>query len=138
MARSGVRPLRHRPGWALGAWLVPGLNLVRPRQIAGDLWAVDSRGAAPLDDVAHETARRTISRWWALWVTSTVGGIAVARLSTLAETVDGLRTNATLHLVVLLVDLAAAAYAIRVVRLLTRRRVDPVAAPHAQAADVAL
>lgn len=138
VARTGARPLRHRPGWALAAWLVPGLNLVRPRQIADDLWAVEPRGAAPLDDAAHDSARRAISRWWSLWVVSTVGGIALARLSTLAETVDGLRTNATIHLVILLVDLAAAGYAIRVVRLLTRRRLDPVAAPHAQAADLAV
>ncbi|MDQ3720152.1 MAG: DUF4328 domain-containing protein [Actinomycetota bacterium] len=43
LPRLGVRTLRHKPGWAVGGWLVPILNLWRPKEIANDIW----RGSDP-------------------------------------------------------------------------------------------
>ena len=39
----GAASLRHSHGWAIGSWFVPFLNLVRPKQIANDVW----RGSDP-------------------------------------------------------------------------------------------
>lgn len=121
VARTGRRPLRYAPAWAAGAWLVPLVNLVRPRRIVLDLWDAAAPAARGEDAAAGEW-RRLVARWWAAWVAAVIGNVAVARLSTLAATADGLRTAATFDLVVVLVDLAAAVYAIRVVHALTRRQ----------------
>lgn len=47
------------PGWAVGAWFVPILNLVRPYQIASAMWRHAGKhvGNGPL-----------LGFWWALWI----------------------------------------------------------------------
>jgi hypothetical protein len=39
----GAEHRRYTQGWAIGSWFVPFLNLVRPKQIADDIW----RGSDP-------------------------------------------------------------------------------------------
>ena len=39
----GREPLPYSPGWAVGAWLVPFLNLVRPKRMMDIVW----RGSDP-------------------------------------------------------------------------------------------
>jgi len=39
----GAKHIRFTPGWAVGGWFVPFLNLVRPYEIAQELWS----GSAP-------------------------------------------------------------------------------------------
>ncbi|MDQ4124918.1 MAG: DUF4328 domain-containing protein [Actinomycetota bacterium] len=39
----GTRSLRFKPGWAVGGWFVPFLNLARPKSIVNDVW----RGSDP-------------------------------------------------------------------------------------------
>lgn len=51
--------LRHSTGWAIGAWFVPFLNLVRVPQIAADLYRVGR---------ATPRAGLVIGLWWALWL----------------------------------------------------------------------
>jgi hypothetical protein len=34
----GAESPRFSSGWAVGAWFVPFLNLVRPKQIMDDIW----------------------------------------------------------------------------------------------------
>src|SRR4051812_7498049 len=36
--RLGARDLRASKGWSIGAWFVPILNLVRPKQLMDDIW----------------------------------------------------------------------------------------------------
>lgn len=57
-----ARPLefRHRAGWAIGAWFVPLLNLVRPKQIADDAWHAAAGRAVRVPLVFHF--------WWALYL----------------------------------------------------------------------
>jgi len=64
-----VSDLRFTPGWGAGAWFVPFLNLVRPKQIVDDVWrATDgeperwSWRSAPVDASLHA--------WWAFLVAS--------------------------------------------------------------------
>lgn len=57
--------LRYSPGWALGGWFVPIVNLVRPKQVVDDLW----RASEARDD--HREYPRialSVHVWWALWV----------------------------------------------------------------------
>ena len=56
--------LRHRPGWAIGGWFVPVLNLVRPKQMVDDVWT----GSSP--DLARERPAFYIHLWWAAFLVS--------------------------------------------------------------------
>lgn len=56
--------LRYSPGWAVGGWLVPFLNLVRPYQMAHDAWFV-AEGRIPPRRSRHWGLVRF---WWFTWI----------------------------------------------------------------------
>ena len=62
-----VTDLRFTPGWGAGAWFVPFLNLVRPKQIVDDMWRPPmaspsgGRGAARPSMRASTPGGRS---WW--------------------------------------------------------------------------
>jgi eukaryotic-like serine/threonine-protein kinase len=63
LRRLGVQNLRYGKGWAIGAWFVPILSLVRPKHIANDIW----RGSEPGADVAarwHQVSVPGLVHWW--------------------------------------------------------------------------
>jgi hypothetical protein len=60
---------RYGEGWAIGSWLVPILNIWRPKQIANDLWAAGEPGGDPKKPPV-------IMLWW--WLAWLFGGQAAA------------------------------------------------------------
>lgn len=69
LPRAGMRELRFGPGWAIGGWFIPFFNLVRPKQVANDIWKA-SRSAATVgferrDEVSLPGA---LNWWWGLWI----------------------------------------------------------------------
>jgi hypothetical protein len=59
-------------GWAIGAWFVPFLSLVRPKQIANDIWNGSDPGAPALSGSGWKNAAvpQLLSLWWGLWIGS--------------------------------------------------------------------
>ena len=115
----GVADLRHSHGWAVGAWFVPFLNLVRPKQMVDDAW----RGADPALPPggwmqATVPAPRWLSAWWALWIASSLIGWRSAMGGTGLE---DLRTGADIGMLADLLSAAAAALAVLLVLRLTAR-----------------
>lgn len=88
----GARWLRFAPGWAIGSWFVPLLNLVRPKEIANDIWRVSDPSLPPeLDDPAlGGRVSPLLDAWWAAFLL--FGGFArvVARSDESATTVEEL------------------------------------------------
>lgn len=130
--RSCAARPRYTATWAIVAWFVPILNLVRPKQIADDLWKASTPPADP-----PSRRSRLLTQWWALWVVATVGDVAVARLSQASTTIEGMQSAALLHAVFLAFHVAAALWAIRFVRGLTQRQTSLAAGPSA-APEVAM
>jgi hypothetical protein len=61
----GVKGLRFKPGWAVGAWFVPILSLIRPKEITNDIWRGSDPSAPPEQD-GPGTGRPVpaILNWW--------------------------------------------------------------------------
>jgi Domain of unknown function (DUF4328) len=106
---------RHGHGWAIGAWFVPILNLVRPKEIVNDVWrAGGSRGAAdPLPP--------WLNLWWAGWLISGALSWAAERRASAQDTVEQARTGDILYIVADSFEGIVAAVAIVVVWRLTDR-----------------
>ncbi|MDQ1747956.1 MAG: hypothetical protein QOD07_2219, partial [Frankiaceae bacterium] len=51
---------RHGRGWAIGAWFVPIVNLIYPKQMADDAWRAATGRTQPVPAVFHF--------WWAAWL----------------------------------------------------------------------
>jgi hypothetical protein len=124
-AYGNLRYLRgrmsHGPGWAIGAWFVPILNLFRPWQIAIETWV-----GSDLDmrdwDTRGERAPRFVHAWWILWTLGTIGDRVYANLS--VDTISAERSATIVLIVTLALQLGAGVLAIRLVRRLTRRQED--------------
>jgi hypothetical protein len=56
-------PARRSPGWAIGSWLIPILNLWWPYQSVADALPPEHPG------------RRVVLRWWQAWIALSVGSI---------------------------------------------------------------
>jgi hypothetical protein len=69
----GVRGLRFTPGWAVGAWFVPFLNLVRPKAIADDIWRASDPelpSAAPAPVWRTRRVAGFVHWWWGTYLLS--------------------------------------------------------------------
>ncbi len=67
----GVQELRFTEGWAVGAWFVPFLNLVRPKQILDDVWRATGPDRGD-DDWHQRKVTPLLHVWWGLWI---LGGL---------------------------------------------------------------
>ena len=75
----GVRQLRYGRGWAVGAFLVPGLNLFRPYAVIREVWQASD--PASRDPFAWTRVRpnRLLPVWWGVFVAW--GMLALAALA---------------------------------------------------------
>jgi hypothetical protein len=74
----GTTAPRFGTGWAIGSWFVPFLNLVRPKQIADELWRA-SRPDGASDDGPGATRMVTVHLWWTLWLVTAAVQLNLAR-----------------------------------------------------------
>jgi hypothetical protein len=66
-------PARRSPGWAVGGFFVPIVNFWFPYRSALDLFP------------PGHPARSAVGRWWALWLTVQLGGIALGAVAWFSE-----------------------------------------------------
>jgi multisubunit Na+/H+ antiporter MnhB subunit len=125
----GVRGLVYGPGWAVGAWFVPFINLVRPYSIIKEIWtesnpATVGQGSAPMAFTMRQAAQSTpmFGAWWAFWIIDNGFANVVFRASIRAKTPDDQILLLWLELVSSALSIVAAALAIKVVRAITARQ----------------
>ncbi|MFD8045115.1 DUF4328 domain-containing protein [Streptomyces chartreusis] len=120
---------RNGPGWAIGGWLIPLVNLWMPYRIAVDMWGA----ATPLTTEGERFRARLwpVNLWWGLFVFSVLfnrfAGTKYNDAETLMETRDGVEqymTSDVLHI------LAAAAAMYFAIRLTTMQRFKAAAGPY--------
>lgn len=68
LRRLGVQNMRYGNGWAIGAWFVPILGLVRPKQIANDIWRGSERGAEVSSGWRLVPVPSLLHWWWGLFL----------------------------------------------------------------------
>jgi RNA polymerase subunit RPABC4/transcription elongation factor Spt4 len=61
----GVLDRRYGPVWAVLGWVVPGWNLIRPKQVLDDLWRAGEPGLPPYTPAWRRVAPPLLSSlWW--------------------------------------------------------------------------
>jgi Domain of unknown function (DUF4328) len=119
----GVSAQRFPTGWAIGAWFVPFLNLVRPKAIANDIW----RGSEPTlgegSIVALVDVPWFVTAWWAMFILASVASRISFQTTGRATSLSALATATNVAMVSDAIDLAAALLAAFVVyRVFSRQR----------------
>jgi hypothetical protein len=119
-ALGAVQP-RWTPAWAVGYWFVPIYSLIRPKQIANEIWESAEPGGR----------RRLVDFWWAAWLLGnflTLIGFNVGRG---VQSIDDFRTFTELYLAADAASIAAGFLAYQVVKQTTAKQHEQAARAHA-------
>lgn len=81
----GAQDMMVSPGWAVGWFFVPLMNLVMPYMMMRELW----KASAKPGDWQIEPSPAAILLWWILWVASGVTGVIGFRMSLEPELSEG-------------------------------------------------
>lgn len=116
----GARDLKYSPGWAVGGFLVPFLNLVRPFQVVKEIW----KGSEPetmamrLGPSYQSTTRSAIVGWWwaSVLLSAFVGNVAARMAFRAGETLSDLLSMSWVMLVSDVLDIPAGVLAILMVK----------------------
>jgi hypothetical protein len=105
----GAKDLRITPGWAVGYFFIPIVNLWRPFHAMSDLWRASQNPA----DWTRLQVGALVPVWWTLWVLSAIIGRVVMQKTMAAQGLAEVETatwfqilNSILHIVICFVTLA--------------------------------
>jgi Domain of unknown function (DUF4328) len=103
---------------------VPFLNLVRPKQLADDIWRASDPALPPRPGPAwkRQPVPSLLHLWWALFIASNLLGWAAFRLGQDATTPQELQTGSAVTLAGDLLDLPLTILACWLVAQVTRRQ----------------
>ena len=117
----GTQGMRFTPGWAVGYWFVPVLNIWRPAEVLGDLWRATDPGADHSGDGWRSLRSSPLIGWW--WALGLVAGpIAWGANELPAHTISDLQNRNAVLLLTHVLELAAGACLFSVVGKLTARQ----------------
>jgi hypothetical protein len=123
----GAQGMTISPGWAVGYFFVPFLNLVLPYRAMKELWQ------------ASESASKWMKRpvpgllplWWALWITAGVLGQYSLRLSMQTTTIESLKSATIVGLFDAAIGLSLNLVALRLVTCIAQNlRKNEITASH--------
>src|SRR5690606_25719047 len=107
----------HSPGWAVGYWFLPIINLIRPYQIVRELWYRSGSGIAL--EAAPKSAPALVSAWWGTWVRANFAVRIAGRQQLAAETIPDLMSATMASAALDVGTLIAGVLAIQIVRRIT-------------------
>jgi hypothetical protein len=107
------------PGWAVGSYFVPILNLSQPYRSLADVW--DASDPDPTADPSAPRSHALLLAWWLVWLGSSWVTLALTR-TTEVETAEQWVTRLHMRFIPLAVDAIAVALALAVVWKLTARQ----------------
>lgn len=129
------RQSRHSPGWAIGSWFVPFLNLVRPKQMMDDLWELAGHRPRPnAPFLGQGRAPSVVGWWWAAFLLAQLAGQAASNSLDLAPDLAALRTDSIVFVIQGVLVVAAGCLAIWLVMSI-RHRFDAVTVADVDALD---
>lgn len=110
----GARDMTFSPGWCVGWFFVPIMNLFKPYQAVKEIWKASNPSTAGSWQQGESPGLVTL--WWALWIIWCVLGNASFRLSLRAEGLDQLLVCSWLTMICDVIDVPLTILALLVVR----------------------
>ncbi|MGZ5436585.1 MAG: DUF4328 domain-containing protein [Pyrinomonadaceae bacterium] len=109
---------QHSSGWAVGSFFVPIINLFVPYQAVRDIWKKSEPSA--IDAFSYGVSPPGFfPAWWGFWIVSNISSNAYFRM-TMAEA--PIEASATVGILSEVLSIAAAVFAIQVVKEIDRRQ----------------
>jgi hypothetical protein len=116
----GAPGMRFTPGWSVGYFFIPIVNLFRPYQAIAEIYRASDPGRDP---AAWQNAPAAlIGIWWAVWLISNFASNIATRIMLTADTVEELHAAAIGASGTDLIEIPAAIFALVVVRSIHTRQ----------------
>ena len=122
LSALGARKLRFTPGWAVGWFFVPFMDLIRPYEAVTELWHA-SDPAIPSYEPASRPTPAPVRWWWGLFVLWIVTSRLGDQLS--HATSSGVFEGQAAHLLMIVsyvLEIPAAILAIRLIRAINQNQ----------------
>jgi len=118
---AGLKHLTYTPGWAIGGFFVPFLNLVRPFQVIKEVWMGTAYLAGKGEAESWKTGSPSplVGWWWGLFLISSFLSNASARLLLRADELEEFMTAEWGLFASDLMDIPSAILALHLVRRIT-------------------
>ncbi len=107
-----IQRLSYTPGWALGWFFVPFLNLIRPFQAMKDLWQASHAGA----EWSTASSAKLVDFWWCLWLINNVYGAIISRTFSSQNSIDEVILATKIGMAGFLIHIPVCILAIKLVR----------------------
>lgn len=93
--------MKFTPGWSVGYYFVPIVNLYRPYQVMKEIWKVSKNPA----HWQNEPGSPLLGWWWALWLISGFVGNATFHMQMKAETISNMKAATTASIISGIIDI---------------------------------
>ncbi|MEA2031569.1 MAG: DUF4328 domain-containing protein [Patescibacteria group bacterium] len=97
----GAQGMEFTPGWSIGYYFIPFINLYKPYRAMKEIWKVSTNPT----NWQNENGSALLGWWWALWLTSNFLGQAVFRLSMRADSISSLQASTTVSIISEIIDI---------------------------------
>jgi hypothetical protein len=120
----GAHPLKYSPGWAVGGFFVPFLNLIHPYLVVREMWKASSPevGVSNGDSWQDQATFPLLGLWWGACIVTGILGQSVLWLAPSAKTAAAFLPVAWLGVASYIVGVIAAVLALLVVRRIDARQ----------------
>lgn len=124
LALLGVEGCKYTPGWAVGFFFVPILNLVRPLQVVQEIWkASDPRIPPGSPEWMYNGNSALAGFWWAFWLTANItANIGLRMTMSEASSLEELRLGVGIEIASDLAYLVAGLLVIILIQLIMKRQ----------------
>jgi hypothetical protein len=114
----GATDMKFTPGWSVGYYFIPFLNLVRPYQAMKEIWQVSQNPA----DWKHQSGSALLGWWWTLWLLSGFFGQLYFRLSMHVNSPSTLEAATMASIASAIVDIPLCIVAVTLISTIYRRQ----------------
>jgi hypothetical protein len=116
--------LEYSPGWAVGYFFIPLVNLVMPYRVVREIWEKSDPSVRTRDDLMYAVASSApvVLTWWMVWIVANFVGRLVSRFYRDAETPETLAWASKADIFSTALWIMAAVLAALVVRGIDRRQ----------------
>ena len=107
----GAQGMKFSPGWSIGYYFIPILNLFRPFQTMKEIWKVSKN---PLD-WQNQEGSALLGWWWTLWLTSAFLIRISVSMSRRATTISSIKTATLVSIVAGIIFISACIVAVSLI-----------------------
>lgn len=114
----GAADMKFTPGWSVGFYFIPFLNLVRPFESMKEIWQISKNPA----DWKNQPGSILVGFWWTLWLVHNISSNVAFQYSMKVKNPNDLATATTMSIISDFVEIPLCLVAVALISAINRRQ----------------